>query len=177
MLAVSPKGTVPVLVLPGGRVIDESLDIMHWALAQNDPENWLEHADDALIAANDGSFKAALDRYKYPHRYDVNPIEHRDAAMPHLAVLEAQLAKAPYLHGATGGLTDFALFPFIRQFAATDQQWFDETELPFLGDWLNRMLNSALFVNAMHRYPRWISGDEAPVILGCVLPEQPVPTP
>jgi glutathione S-transferase len=159
MLAVSPKGTVPVLVLPDGRVIDESLDIMHWALAQNDPENWLDGADDALIAANDGPFKAALDRYKYPHRYDVDPIEYRDATLPHLAVLDAQLAKVPYLQGAFGGLTDFALFPFIRQFAATDQQWFDATELPFLRDWLSRMLAVPVFIEAMVRYPRWVAGD------------------
>jgi glutathione S-transferase len=159
MLAVSPKGTVPVLVLPDARVIDESLDIMCWALAQNDPDHWLDGANEALIAANDGPFKSALDRYKYPRRYDVDPIEYRDAALLHLALLDAQLAKAPYLHGAFGGLTDFALFPFIRQFAATDQQWFDETELPFLRDWLSRMLAVPVFIEAMVRHPRWAVGD------------------
>ena len=88
LLAASPKATVPVLVLPDGRVIDESLDIMSWALAQNDPEQWLNGTDHALIAANDGPFKAALDRYKYPNRYNVDPLEHRAAGMAHLAQLE-----------------------------------------------------------------------------------------
>jgi glutathione S-transferase len=157
MLALSPKGTVPVLVLPDGRVIDESLDVMRWALEQNDPERWLDGADDALIAANDGPFKAALDRYKYPHRYDADPHKHRDSAMRHLAVLDAYLAKTPFFHGASGGLTDFALFPFVRQYAATDPKWFDQINLPHLREWLNRMMAGPLFVEAMIRHPLWIS--------------------
>jgi glutathione S-transferase len=157
MLAVSPKGTVPVLVLADGRVIDESLDVMRWALAQNDPDHWLDGTDDGLIAANDGPFKAALDRYKYPHRYGIDPLEHRDAAMPHLATLDSQLGDAAYLHGASGGLTDFALFPFVRQFAATDQLWFDQINLLHLREWLNRMVAGPLFVEAMVRQPLWIS--------------------
>jgi glutathione S-transferase len=161
LLAVSPKSTVPVLVLPDGRVIDESLDVMRWALAQNDPESWLDGADDALIAANDGPFKAALDRYKYPHRYGVDPLAHRDAAMSHLATLDSRLGDAAYLCGASGGLTDFALFPFVRQFAATDQLWFDRINLPHLREWLNRMMANPLFIEAMVRHPRWVAGDVA----------------
>jgi glutathione S-transferase len=161
MLAVSPKGTVPVLVLPDGQVIDESLDIMRWTLAQNDPDDWLDGADEGFIAANDGPFKASLDRYKYPHRYDVDPLEHREAAMSHLAALNTRLAHARFLHGPQAGLTDFALFPFIRQFAATDQPWFDQIELPYLRNWLNGMLANPLFVNAMVRHSRWVAEDAA----------------
>lgn len=157
MLAASPKGTVPVLVLSDGRVIDESLDIMQWALQQNDPEQWLDGADYALIAANDGPFKAALDRYKYPNRFDVDPLEHREAAFVHLSQLDARLAASPYLHGEKAGLTDFALFPFVRQFAATDQAWFDAIALVQLRDWLNQMLAKPIFVDAMVRHPLWVS--------------------
>lgn len=160
MIAVSPKATVPVIVLPDGAVIEESLDVMHWALGQNDPEDWLSGDNAALIAANDGPFKAALDRYKYPHRYDLESGEaHRDAAMDHLASLDAIFAKQPYLAGNTRGLADIALFPFVRQFAATDQAWLDAQALPNLQRWLKTHLESELFASIMHRYPQWKAGD------------------
>jgi glutathione S-transferase len=164
MLLASPKATVPVLVLPDGRVIDESLDIMHWALGQNDPEHWLDGADGALIAANDGPFKAALDRYKYPHRYDVDPIAHRDAATAHLQSLETQLAQAPFLHGAKPGLTDIALFPFIRQFAATDAAWFAAQPWPALQMWLAMLTTTSLFNGCMQRFAPWSAGDTEPLL-------------
>lgn len=129
LLAASPKGTVPVMVLDdgpdGGSVIDQSLDIMHWALGQSDPEGWLAGEDAALIAVNDGPFKHHLDRAKYPGRYEEEDgTDHRAEALGLLAPLEARLADAPYLCGERRGLTDIALFPFIRQFAAIDPAWF-----------------------------------------------------
>ena len=163
MLEASPKGTVPVLVLSNGRVLEESLDIMRWALSQGDPEGWLGHIDQNLISASDGPFKQALDRYKYPHRYDLTDgTVHRDAALGHLANLNALLTDAPYLGGATPAFTDIALFPFVRQFAATDAAWFAALPLPALQSWLSALVGSELFAAIMTRYPQWKAGD-APV--------------
>ena len=162
MLEASPKGTVPVLLLPGGGVIDESLDIMRWALAQNDPECWLGSEDQELILATDGPFKQALDRYKYPHRYGISDgTQHRDAAMTHLAQLNDLLTTAPFLGGTKPAFTDNALFPFVRQFAATDADWFSTQPLPALQSWLNGLVHSALFNQIMTRYPQWKAGDRA----------------
>jgi glutathione S-transferase len=164
MIAVSPKGTVPVLVVGDGHVVDESLDIMRWALAQNDPENWLAHDDAGMIAANDGPFKQALDRYKYPHRYGLaDGLEHREVARDHLSGLNDILAAQPYLGGSTPAFTDIALFPLVRQFAATDQLWFDALPLPALQAWLNRLLVSDLFGQIMTRHTKWTAGDEITV--------------
>jgi glutathione S-transferase len=161
MIAVSPKGTVPVLLLGDGNVVDESLDIMRWALAQNDPENWLAHQDAGMIAANDGPFKQALDRYKYPHRYGLlDGVAHRDAALKHLSGLNEIFATQPYLGGAHPAFTDIALFPLVRQFAATDPLWFDALPLSALQAWLNGLLASDLFGQVMTRYPKWTAGDE-----------------
>ncbi|WP_395614906.1 glutathione S-transferase [Sphingorhabdus sp.] len=160
MLEASPKGTVPVLLLPDGRVLEESLDIMRWALAQNDPMGWLALDDQNLILANDGPFKQALDHYKYPHRYDLTDgIAHRDAALAHLADLNDQLAAALYLGGARPAFTDIALFPFVRQFAATDAEWFAALPLPALQKWLAALVGSDLFIQIMTRYPAWKAGD------------------
>jgi glutathione S-transferase len=151
LLAASPKGTVPVLVLPDGRVIEESLDIMDWALARHDPENWLSRRDDRLIAANDGPFKYHLDRYKYPQRHGSDPMAHRDAGVALLTDLDARLANQPELGGNTPGFTDIAIFPFVRQFAATDATWFAAQPLPGLQRWLAGHLASPLFAAAMAR--------------------------
>ncbi|MGH8335312.1 MAG: glutathione S-transferase [Gammaproteobacteria bacterium] len=160
MLAVSPKGTVPVLVLSDGRVLEESLDIMRWVLGISDPECWLTRVDDALIAANDGPFKQALDRYKYPHRHDLpDGLKHRDAGLAHLAGLNERLASSAFLDGDRCGFTDIALFPFVRQFAATDQTWFGSHPLPALQRWLSILPQSALFAQIMTRYPQWKTGD------------------
>lgn len=161
MLEVSPKGTVPVLLLTDGKVLEESLDIMRWALERHDPENWLGHTNADLIEANDGPFKHALDRYKYPHRYDLpDGAQHRDAGFAHLAGLNDRLANSGFLGGDRRGLTDIALLPFVRQFAATDQAWFDEQPLPALQNWLSSFVQSELFAQIMIRYPQWKSGDE-----------------
>jgi glutathione S-transferase len=164
MLAASPKGTVPVLVLPGGDVIDQSLDIMRWALGRRDPEGWLAGDDAGLIAANDGPFKRALDQYKYPNRHgNIDPVDPRATAISLLANLEARLALQPFVHGARPRMTDYALMPFVRQFAATDQAWFDIQALPGVQDWLRRLVNSPLFGSAMLRLARWQPGAIAPL--------------
>ncbi len=156
MLAASPKGTVPVLVLTDDQVIDESLDIMHWALVQNDPEDWLDGNDPDLIAVNDGPFKAALDRYKYPHRFDLtNGLAHRDVGLEMLLVLNNRLETAPFLMGHKCGLTDIALFPFVRQFAATDKAWFDAQPITNLQYWLNALTAGELFHDIMKKSSQW----------------------
>lgn len=166
LLAASPKGTVPVLVLAEGTVIDHSLDIMRWALLQNDPEGWLAGEDAALIAVNDGPFKHHLDRAKYPERYEEEDgTDHRAAAVALLAPLEARLAEAPCLCGERRSLTDIALFPFIRQFAAIDPAWFAAQPLPRLQGWLDGLLASDLFAAVMPKFAPLQEGD-APVLFG-----------
>jgi glutathione S-transferase len=149
MLEASPKGTVPVLVLPDGGVLDESLDIMRWALARSDPEGWLERDDPALIAANDGPFKHDLDRYKYPEKHGAYPLVHRQRALAFLRELEARLSRSDQLGGAVRGLTDAAIVPFVRQFAAVDRSLFDREQLPRLQAWLDAHLRSNLLYAIM----------------------------
>jgi glutathione S-transferase len=164
LVEASPKATVPVLLLPDGIVIDESLDITRWALAQNDSEDWLASDDPGLIRQNDGPFKAALDRYKYPHRFELESgAPYRDDGFAVLLQLDAKLRNSPFLSSETRGLTDIAIFPFVRQFAAIDQAWFEAQPLPALHRWLGNLLASDLFASIMHRYPRWQAGD-APTI-------------
>ncbi|MXO84740.1 glutathione S-transferase [Altererythrobacter aurantiacus] len=155
LLEVSPKGTVPVLVLPDGEVLEESLDIMKWSLTQNDPEDWLARKDDALIEANDGPFKHHLDRYKYETRHDSDPVEHRRAATEILARLEERLAQQPYLSGDRRGFTDIAIMPFVRQFAHADREWFFAQEWGHLIRWLEEIKASALFKGIMVKREQW----------------------
>jgi glutathione S-transferase len=158
MLDASPKATVPVLELPDGRVIDESLDIMRWALEQNDPELWLAPGDEMaeLIATNDGPFKFHLDRMKYSNRYlDSEPGEHRDAAINLLGQLERRLSNHAYLFGATPALADVAIFPFVRQFAHADTAAFASEPLPALQAWLAGWESSSLFLSVMNKHPLW----------------------
>ena len=150
MLALSPKGTVPVLVCADGRVIEQSLDIMRWALAQKDPDNWLGPDSAALIEENDHVFKTHLDRYKYAIRYPEQPMEHyRAQGEQFLQHLEDLLGHAPYLAGDRLSLADVALAPFIRQFAHVDREWFEQAPYPHLRVWLERFLTSALFTSVM----------------------------
>ncbi|TPG14570.1 glutathione S-transferase [Sphingomonas oligophenolica] len=158
LLAASPKGTVPVLALPDGAVIDESLDIMRWALETRDPENWLARDDPALIAFNDGPFKEALDRYKYPERHDSDPAGHRDQGSMFLRELDNRLATKGQLCGSARGLADAAIIPFIRQFAAVNRAWFDALPLPHLKRWLNEHLSSQLFEAVMVNRLFWSPG-------------------
>ena len=150
MLALSPKGTVPVLVCADGRVIEQSLEIMHWALARHDPDNWLGPDSAALIEENDQVFKVNLDRYKYAIRYPEQPMEHyRAQGAAFLQRLEVLLEQTPYLAGDTLSLADIALAPFVRQFAHVDRDWFEQAPYPRLNAWLERFLASALFTAVM----------------------------
>ncbi len=156
MLAISPKGTVPVLQLPDGTVLEQSLNIMNWALGRNDPEQWLGGAPDvatmadALITENDGNFKRALDGYKYPARFPLYPAEkYRDEGVAFLATLESQLAMMPFLTGDKRGLADAAIVPFVRQFVAVDRPWFDQCGMPRVRGWLDGYLASPLFIGVM----------------------------
>nr|WP_256347083.1 glutathione S-transferase [Pseudomonas sp. IPO3774] len=152
MLALSPKGTVPVLSVDG-RVIDESLAIMRWALAQNDPEGWLlgdDRATQALIEENDQGFKHQLNRYKYAERYPEYPTEHyRAEGEVFLMRLEGLLAEREYLLAGHLSLADVALAPFVRQFAHVDREWFGQAPYPRLQGWLQRFLESPLFIAVM----------------------------
>jgi glutathione S-transferase len=168
LLAASPKGTVPVLVLPGGEVIAESLDIMRWALARHDPAQWLSppgaSSDEmaALIAGNDGDFKCHLDRYKYPNRYpdesDADAagfaLKHRTEAAQWLAHLDARLTGG-WLLGTQASLADMAILPFVRQFAHTDADWFAAQPWPRLQGWLAAFEGSALYAGVMDKQPPW----------------------
>ncbi len=182
MLAASPKGTVPVLVLPAGEVIEQSLDIMLWALGQNDPEAWLvpqrgSMADMlALVATNDGPFKHSLDRYKYPNRYLDEAAEetagqtggeaagfataHRSAGADWLGQLERMLEQHGCLFGARVSLADMALLPFVRQFAHTDAAWFAAQPWPRLQAWLAGFEASALYQGVMEKHAPWRSAAE-----------------
>ena len=164
MLALSSKGTVPVLQLPDQTILDESLDIMNWALTKSDPEQWLNAALAAqstrLIHENDSSFKTNLDHYKYWERYPADSQQdYRAAAEVFLQRLELLLEDNSYLLGARVGITDIAIFPFIRQFAFVDKDWFDQSPYPKLRAWLEQLLNSKLFLAAMKKSPPWQDGD------------------
>ena len=169
MLEVSPKGTVPVLALPDGTVVDESLAIMRHTLAKSDPESWMAGDDAQLIARIDGPFKHHLDRYKYHTRHDSDPVEHRDAALAILRDLDARLANSANLCVDKRTLADIATFPFVRQFANHERNWFDAQPLPHLQRWLARHVASDLFVAIMVRHNPWRPGDD-PVILLSGLP-------
>ena len=173
MLAASPKGTVPVLVLPDGHVIDESLDVMRWALALNDPENWLgaDAAETAALSAQcDGPFKQALDRYKYPTRYDgVDPLAQRAAGLDILRTWDTRITPSgSHLLAPHRTLADMAIFPFVRQFAATDRAWFAEQDLPALKPWLDAHLASPLFKSIMTKHAQWQPGAEEPLLVQAI---------
>lgn len=176
LLQASPKGTVPVLVLPPtadgapGLVLEQSLDIMLWALQRNDPGAWLapshgNHQDMlALIAECDGRFKQALDRCKYPNRYpDTNTEDERTTAAAWLHQLDARLAARSYLFGNHATLADMAIAPFVRQFAGIDADWWSAQPWPHLQAWLAQWQASALLASVMHKLPAWVDGTEGVV--------------
>ncbi len=165
-LMTSPTATVPTLKTPEGEIIDESLDIMIWALSRHDPEYWLQPGsgsrDDmlSLIDLADGDFKTSLDRYKYTTRYDnADGMKERAKAALFLHQLNDQLANSTYLFGLRPTLADMAIAPFARQFANVDRDWFDAEDWPNLLRWLNEFLASERFSSIMTKYAKWQPGD------------------
>ena len=171
MLTLSPKGTVPVMWLPDGRVLDESLDVMYWALHNNDPLGWLEYTSNEILLAsklveeNDGPFKHHLDRYKYADRYEKENLEtHRDGCLETLETLNAQLNGNNWLFGAEARMVDYAILPFIRQCRIANGDWFDsQSQLEDLHRWLQNFLTSDIFNTVMHKYEVWKDEDD-PVV-------------
>ncbi len=160
LLAISPKGTVPVLLLENGKVLEESLDIMDWALFQKRHNNGLSNAAQQdigqLIEQNDNSFKYYLDRYKYADRFpEQTELYYRTKAEFFLQDLELRLSKHPFLCGTNPSLADMAIFPFIRQFANVNAEWFQSSPYKNLNSWLRKQLESALFISIMDKYPAW----------------------
>jgi len=164
LLDISPKATVPVLQLTDGTVIDESLDIMQWALFINDPDNWLlidkESEMRELVTQNDGEFKWALDHYKYSDRHEESEEYYRALGETFLNKLNERLQKNVFLMGEKASFADVAIFPFIRQFAHVDKNWFFAGEHKALINWTNYWLESDLFKNIMKKNPGWKEGDE-----------------
>lgn len=162
MLAVSPKGTVPVLVLASGQVLEQSLDIINWALEQSDMDEWIvqdqavQKLSADLIATNDGDFKQALDKYKYAIRFPENPPDvYRAQGEAFLLRLESLLQQNAYLFRNTVSKADIAIFPFVRQFSMVDEVWFETANYPALKAWLNGLLNSQLFIDVMQKHSVW----------------------
>jgi glutathione S-transferase len=156
MLRASPKGTVPVLIDTNGTVIDESLDIMLWALRRSDPEQWLApELDDfvtmrSLIRHFDEHFKAHLDRYKYPHRFPGADADlSRSEAVISLQLLESRLQSSSHLFGNRVALADMAIVPFVRQFSKVNPPWFASLPLPNTARWLAAILDSPRFIRIM----------------------------
>lgn len=179
LLQVSPKGTVPVLVLADGQVLEQSLDIMLWALDRNDPAGWLRpsHGDKqgmlALVAECDGPFKQALDFCKYPNRYpETNAAMARTQAIAWLQGLELRLNQYPNLFGGHPALADMAIAPFVRQFAGIDTTCWNAQPWPRLQAWLTQWQASGLFESVMHKLPTWEVGAQG-VLFGPHPPMRP----
>ena len=160
MLHASPKGTVPVLVLPDGVVLEQSLEIMQWALQKNDPLAWWPQdaatlqAAQALIAQNDGNFKSQLDRYKYPHRFGLDSgLGARDEGAHFMEQLNQHLNAQAFLAGSHWGYSDAAIAPFVRQFAHTDALWFENQNWKSLRQWLTNFEASIAFDAVMQKHP------------------------
>ena len=165
LLQASPKATVPVLVLPDSTVLEQSLDIMLWALRRHDPQQWLPTSAPemeraiALIAQCDGEFKANLDRYKYPNRYALaNGLPHRDRGAQFLLTLNICVEAQGFLHGGQFGVADAAIAPFVRQFAHTDPAWFASQSWPALLQWLAAFEASDAYRGVMDKVPPWVDG-------------------
>ena len=165
MLAISPKGTVPVLQLMDGSVIEESREIMVWALEQNDPQNLLDETlrtqADELIDQNDNEFKYWLDRYKYADRHpQMSQADYRQKGEVFLQQLEDLLSQNRYLLGNEISVADIGVMPFVRQFAHVDREVFYNLPYPNLQRWLQNWLEHPLFVQAMTKFKPWEEGDE-----------------
>jgi len=158
LLAISPKGTVPVLCINNSTFIDESLDIMKWALNHNDPESWISHNKKIqleMIDVYDTEFKYWLDRYKYHDRYpENNKNYYRNQCDVYLKKLNIVLKNKQYLLSDNVKLVDVAIFPFIRQFANVDEKWFNN-HYQNIYSWFNILIKSKLFSSVMHKYPEY----------------------
>ena len=168
MLEYSSKGTVPVLVLQSGEVIDESLDVIEWALNLNDPDNWQRSKDNEktkeLIKINDGEFKHHLDRYKYSKRYDnEDPEFHRKKCLSFIEKVNSELQNSKYIFDDAISYIDISLLPFIRQFRIADNEWFDELPYENVKSWLSNFLNSELLESIMSKHDLWKEGDEVTI--------------
>ena len=170
LYALSPKGTVPVLQLNDGTVIDESIDVMKWALAQSDPEYWYTEnieVQNSLIDQNDGDYKKWLDKYKYHVQFKEGSYEEYQYAVGEiLKAYESILSKSSYLCGDKVTLADMALFPFIRQGAHVDLVWFN-AQFPILSKWLIIFKESELFGIIMKKYAVWKTGEDGTLIHKC----------
>ena len=159
MLALSPKGSVPVMLLPDGQVLDQSWDIMRWALERQGTDDWWSAGqlpeNLEWLAKNDGDFKFHLDRYKYPERYEhADRISHRETVFKSfLLSLNTRLERTRFLGGAEPCATDIAIFPFVRQFATVDPEWFAQQAISSLQLWLSNWLSSGLFDHCMQKIP------------------------
>lgn len=168
LMQTSAKATVPVLVLPDGNVVDESFDIMLWAIEESGNVKLLEcdrQEQLSLIQRCDVEFKPLLDNYKYFQRQpQLSQIEHREKAVQWLQCLNTRLAQQEFLCGAQLMLSDLAIFPFVRQFAHVDRQWFYACELTHVQCWLQACLDLALFTEVMKKYEQWQEGDQATLL-------------
>lgn len=165
MLEASPKGTVPVLIDLDGRVFEQSLDIMLWSLRRNDPLNWLPPTALAmrdtldLIGECDGAFKESLDRYKYPDRYtDIDRLAERARGASYLGNLQRRLEQQAWLGDAHATLADYAILPFVRQYAMVEPDWFGRQPWLRLVQWLDILVDSPLFAGIMEKHAPWQSG-------------------
>lgn len=169
MLEISPKGTVPVLQLADGTVLEESFDIALWALKLNDPQQLLADPDQlaemlAMIEENDEEFKGWLDYYKYAVRFPEQTEEYyRQQGELFIAKLEQRLSATTYLFGESPSLADISVMPFVRQFAHVDKRWFDQADYPAVQRWLAAWLTSEEFTSIMPKYEQWQS-DHAVVV-------------
>jgi len=163
LLECSPKGTVPVLVLPDGEVIEQSLDVMNWALQQNDPQDLLRSGNPSLsdqihqlIQHNDNKFIGHLEKYRASVRYRNDDIEQRrNFCEAFITELERKLAQHDYLFGDSPSLADFAVMPFVSQFVRVEKKWFVQSEYQNVGRWLRTLLESKLYTQVMKQYPLW----------------------
>lgn len=168
LLAISPKGTVPVLLLNDSSVIEESIDIMLWALQQNDPNNLLFSGQPTafpdmltLIDRNDNEFVTSLESYKTAARYhDSSEAYYRQQCEQFINVLEQRLTAQHFLMGTRPSLADYALLPFIRQFSRVNRRWFLNAPYPNLQHWLTTHYKNPLYSKAMTLYPQWVDNHE-----------------
>ena len=169
MLAISPKGTVPVLILENGDILDESLDVMLWAIEQGNLRNLFNSGKKEildLIKINDGEFKDAIDRYKYSSLYPEKPmIEYRKMCEPFLEKIESYLEKNKFIFGKNISLADLAIFPFIRQFCRVDIDWFNSSLFKKIKEWTLFFEGSENFIDIMRKIKPWTTGDKPTLFL------------